>query len=151
MASAIDGGDEQVYDIVEHKKEVRLGLRHRNSFAVMQHQKKGQAVDDSDSMAAILAALAEPGEKGSSGEDAFDEDDEVLEEGGPDAGDRGAAGAEDKVDRVLNAMIKAQEARKRNVFMSMLKGMGARLGLRKSKKQRQAEETAAATKSGGCE
>lgn len=142
-----DGDEETVYEPAEHKKEVRLGLRHRDSFAVHRAHVKGGAAPT----ALLTAADLEDDDESDSGRGG-------RKGGSPARGGAGAAASpsmsDDEGDEEAFAASDSDlegaaggdgEGRKgRNPFRSMAKGVGSFLGLRKSKKKRAEEEAAKA-------
>lgn len=144
-----DGDEETVYEPSEHKKEVRLGLRHRDSFAVHRAHVKGGAAPT----ALLTAADLEDDEESDSGRGG-------RKAGSPARGGAGAAASpsmsDDEGDEEAFAASDSDleggsgggsdsDGKKgRNPFRSMAKGVGSFLGLRKSKKKRAEEEAARA-------
>lgn len=152
--------------ITLNKREMRLGLRHRDSFAVhkshLHHEHgigplgttgPGKAARPQSTLTDLMTKI--PPSPQRDGEDG-------LDEGGPDDNITVNPDQEAEIMKALEAldnmalssgasdgspesMAQAEEAtRKRNKLKSMIKGVGSALGLRKSKKKRLAEAAAAA-------
>ena len=164
------------YKIEEHQKEVRLGLRHRDSFAVRRSHAPpaasapvapGSPVNPLVTAAAGVAAVAAAGggEADNGGDDDDDfgsDDDEGGDEGGagplsPSGAASSAGGSGVIFSPGGSAMSPGGSAlspeaveRRRGVarLRSVAKGLGALLGLRTSKKKRAADAAAAATAAG---
>jgi hypothetical protein len=165
LAAAAAEAEAADYKPREHVKEVRLGLRHRDSFAIRKHRaedhlngnnKVGHAHTDS-----ILAALA--ASTGGTEEDILDDieddtagdDDDEEEEGEQDEGgqdddyhvstsditspSRGVTGIQEQGTNGVEPSPKKRNPLSR--FRSLAKGVGSLLGLRKSKKRRNADSS----------
>lgn len=171
-SSSGDVTTDPVYNVTEHKKEVRLGLRHRDSFAVHRGHMKGGAgggaIVGGGNNAAILAAWNKAptptgGKRpsvvkaGAAAAAAGSDASAAAAGGGKSAGagtgpssdasdaDDSGHGSESETDGGAGHSSGGEDGlspRPRNPFRSMAKGVGSFLGLRKSKRQREAEEAA---------
>jgi hypothetical protein len=154
------------YAVSEHKREVRLGLRHRDSFAVhTRHLGDPNFQRSNPSVVTLLAAMRDNKQQSTSFDgDDFDEEDQEAANcvknkdwesllGLGEAGGRFVvlpADVRPDLPRLTLPIVAlaADELhehleyvkRKKNKLRSVAKGIGSFLGLRKSKKKRIAEE-----------